>query len=340
MEDDEKSKGAPGADFEVSGFRTEDADGLVRLFRSVYGELYPIRLFYDARAIIKANAEGSYNSIVARTPRGEVIGATHLFRSAPCESLFESGVGLVDSAYRNLGVNVRLMDYLSNEYIRRNKRIEEVFGEAVCNHLSTQKFNVKYNYIETGLEIALMPAAAYDKKAAGRVATVLSFHAYRPKPHLVYLPEVYDKELRDIYGRLDDTRRLESSGAELPGGVKSRAALTVFDFARVARIAAGEIGGDFAGYIAEIESEALSKAAVVIQAWLDLTKPWVGEAVDTLRNRGYFFGGVLPRWFDGDGLLMQKLLCPPDFEAIRLLTDESKRLLEFIKKDWERASSL
>ncbi len=334
----EKEGKAPGESFEVSGFRVEDAEGLVLLFRRVYGELYPSRLFYDSQAIKKANEEGSYHSIVARTAQGKVIGATHLFRSAPCQSLFESGVGLVDSDYRNLGVNVRLMDYLVNEYILKNEKIEEVFGEAVCNHLSTQKFPVKYKYVETGLEIALMPSTAYDKNATGRVATVLSFHAYRPKRHLIYLPTAYERELRGIYERLDDARDISLSEAKLPGSLKSRAELSLYGFAHVARIAVKETGADFAAYFAGIEKEAISRKAVVLQTWLDLTKPWVGDAVEALRMRGYFFGGALPRWFDGDGLLLQKLLCPPYFESIQLLTDESKRLLEVIKRDWERAN--
>ena len=74
---------------------------------------------------------------------------------------------------------------------------------------------------------------------------------------------------------------------------------------------------------------------MVFQVWLNLTEPWAGEAVELLRGRGYFFGAAMPRWFDGDGLLMQKLDCPPDFEELVLLSDFSKELLEFIRADRE-----
>ena len=85
--------------------------------------------------------------------------------------------------------------------------------------------------------------------------------------------------------------------------------------------------------------QAIAGKALVLQAWLNLTTPWVGSAVQALRDRGYFFGGALPRWFDGDGLLMQKLLCPPDFEGIVLHSDEAKQLLDIIRRDWERAEA-
>jgi hypothetical protein len=81
-----------------------------------------------------------------------------------------------------------------------------------------------------------------------------------------------------------------------------------------------------------------NKAIKVIQVWLKLGSPWVGAAVDALREQGYFLGGLLPRWFDDDGFLMQKLLCPPDWEGIRLHTDRAKILLNMAHEDWDRVT--
>ena len=327
--------------FTVSSFRPEDADGIVRLFRDVYGEGYPIRLFYDPAAITAANREGRYYSICARTSSGKVIGVTHLYLSAPCKFLYEWGAGLVLKECRNWGVNNHLGGFLCNEFVPRNPHIEELFGEAVCNHPHMQKAIAHFNFVETAIEIALMPAEAYTREnsAKGRVATLNASHCYKPKPHRIFLPLAYERELRGIYDRLDDARDGVVSEGEIPGAKPTMADLTVFDFARVARIAVSEIGDDFPNRLSALESEALTRDTVVFQVWLNLTEPWVGVAVDILRERGYFFGGSLPRWFDGDGLLMQKLLCPPDFEGIVLVSDFAKQLLEFIKEDWRRAAT-
>ena len=115
--------------------------------------------------------------------------------------------------------------------------------------------------------------------------------------------------------------------------------MTIFDFARVARIAVHEAGDDFETHLRVLEHKAQAQKVVVFQVWLNLAQPWVGETVESLRGMGYFFGGALPRWFDVDGLLMQKLLCPPDFDFIQLYTDEAKDLLEVIRKDWQRAET-
>lgn len=342
MANDQAHKSTKGQEsFTVGYFQPEDAEGMVRLFRSVYGEGYPIRLFYDPQAITSANAEGRYYSIVARTASGEIIGATHLYRSAPGKTLFEWGVGLVLKECRSWGINKRLGDFLCNEFVPRNPHIEELFGEAVCNHPHMQKALSRLNFVETAIEVALMPAETYtqEKSAQGRVATLNGFRCYKPKPHRIFLPPAYERELRGIYARLDDARDVVVSEGEIPGARPTKADLTVLDFARVARIAVPETGGDFLNRLSALEGEALAKDSVVFQVWLNLTEPWVGAAVDILREQGYFFGGPLPRWFDGDGLLMQKLLCPPDFESIVLASDFAKQLLEFIREDWRRSTS-
>jgi hypothetical protein len=264
-----------------------------------------------------------------------------VYPSAPCRSLYEWGVGLVLKECRNWGVNNRLGDFVCNEFVPGNPQIEELFGEAACNHPYMQRAIGRLNIVETAIEVALMPAEAYtrEKSAQGRVATLAGFRRYKPKPHRIFLPPAYERELRGIYDRLDDVRDVALSEGEMPGARTTRAHLMVFDFARVARIAVPESGDDFPKLVSVLEKEALAKNAVVFQVWLNLTEPWVGAEVNILRERGYFFGGPLPRWFDGDGLLMQKLLCPPDFEGIVVASDVAKHLLEFIREDWRRATA-
>jgi len=325
-------------DFYVDVFRPEDAEGIAMLFRSVYGGSYPIRLFYDPLSITTANAEGRYYSIVARLTSGKVIGVLHLYLSSLCKSLYEWGVGLVLKEYRNYGVLKQLADFLHDSFVPRNHNIEEIFGESVCNHTHIQKASILLGYVETAIEVALMPSAAYSKEhsAPGRVATIMSFRCCKPKPHRIYLPAAYEREMLKIYSDLNDARELVRSDKELPRGKSTNAEMTIFDYAQVARIAVYEAGEDFRLRIAALEKETQAHKAVVVQVVINLTEPWVGNAVNILREQGYFLGGALPRWFDSDGFLMQKLLCPPDFDDIVLHTDRAIWLLMTIRQDWER----
>jgi hypothetical protein len=323
---------------EVDLFRPADAKGIVDLFRAVYGEGYPIKVFYDVKGLTDANAQGDYYSIVARTQSGKVVGVEHLYRSAPYKFLYETGAGLVLKEYRQFGVNTRMLKFVYDEWVPKQASIEQTFGEAVCNHPYMQRVVSQLLHIETALEVAVMPAEAYDKErsASGRVAALLIFRCYKPKPHAVFLPPAYDNELRWIYSRLDDIRDISLGEKSLPANLSSKAEMTVFDFAKVARIAMHEMGNDLGEYLTNLENQALAQKAVVIQVWLKLSAPWSGPAVDILRSKGYFFGGVLPRWFDEDGLLMQKLVCEPDFDGIQLYSDVAKEILSIVKEDWAR----
>lgn len=325
----------PGQPVEVGEFSPENAAGIVKLFRAVYGEGYPVKLFYDAEALKQANASGHTYSFVARTPKGDVVGVQHLFRSGPFPSLYEAGAGLVLREYRNLGINQRMLDFLYNAWLPDRESVEETFGEPVCNHVTMQKSVIEFKHVETALEVALMPAQAFttEKSAPGRVAAVLGFRCYKPKRLRVVLPKMYEEELRILYGRLGDERELTvaEGGAPLQG--PSRADMTVFDFARVARIAVWNVGADFGEYLADLEARARAQKVEVFQVWLRLNSPAAATAVDLCRAGGYFFGGLLPRWFDDDGLLVQKLLCKPHFEDIKLYSRDSREILEMVKKD-------
>lgn len=332
---DNANRSDSGTDIEISLFRDGDGAGITALFRDVYGEGYPIKLFYDPAAIARANTTGDYYSIIARQA-DSIVGVEHLYRSAPDPGVYEAGAGLVRKDCRNLGLTKRLLEFICEEWVPRQPDIHEVFGEPVCNHPYMQKAVAGLRFVEMALEIALMPAEAYtqEQSATGRVAALLIFRSYRPKPHRVFLPPAYEKELRFLYPALDEQRELATADEPLPTAGDSEITMTVFDFARVARIAVAHTGADFIARLTALEQEATARGVWVFQVWLNLAQPCVGAAVEHLRKHGYFLGGPLPRWFDTDGLLMQRLLCPPDFEQIQLHADRSRELLALVRQDW------
>ena len=57
--------------------------------------------------------------------------------------------------------------------------------------------------------------------------------------------------------------------------------------------------------------------------------------VDCLRRRGYFLGGLLPRWFDSDGLLMQKTAARPGWEDMQIYFERAQKIAALARADWE-----
>jgi hypothetical protein len=44
---------------------------------------------------------------------------------------------------------------------------------------------------------------------------------------------------------------------------------------------------------------------------------------------------VLPRWYDSDGLLMQKTMARPHWEDIQIFSDPARRVADIVRQDWE-----
>lgn len=323
--------------FEIGCFTPSDALSVATLFRSVYGDGYPIRIFYKPESIIDANLKGQYISIVGRNAEQEIVGVMHLFRSAPYERIYELGVGLVLKPFRGLGLSKALLDFVFNRFVPARNDIEGIYGEPVCNHLIMQKACLELSCVETAIEVALMPAEAYAKESTSlaRVATTFASKSYRSRPHTVFLPAQYDGQLRFIYSGMTDRRDLRTCEKRAPEHVNTTVNVTIFDFAKVARLAFQEVGQDFESELGNVETQALDQEAVVIQAWLKLTTPCLEWAVKILRGKGYFLGGVLPHWFNDDGILLQKVLVDPEFEKIQLNSLRTLRLLDMIREDWK-----
>ena len=321
-------------EIEIDFFRTEDAPGITRLFRQVYGEGYPIATYYHPEQIIKENASGRLISCVARTSAGEVVGHNALVLLDPVTHLYENAAGAVLSTFRGQAIFPRLFEHT---IVHTSKRfaVEGIIGEPVTNHTHLQKMCLQLNFKESGLEVDLMPAAAYGMEGgeSRRVSVLLGYFIHKPKPQTVFLPPVYQDELDYLYAGLDLERTFAPSEKILPVEGDSQGSITLFQMAQVARIRMTIIGADFDQYTSLLEHEARDEGITVFQIWLPLASPFAAAATDILRGHGYFLGGVLPCFATGDGLLLQKVSQEPYWQGIRLLTERSKKIVEMVRRD-------
>lgn len=328
----------PGQNWHCELFEPRHAEGVARLFLSVYGRGYPIRAYIEPQLLIEENAAGRIISCVAVTDGGDVVGHESLFRIAGCDRVYETGAGAVDQAYRGgRGIFTEMHAFLERTGPQRFP-VEVIFGESVCNHIISQKMCLKFGYVTCAVEVDLMPAAAYEKEqsAVGRVASLADFHTLVPKCHRVFIPPVYAEQLDFIYRGLDDKRDIQSAGGAMPPAKPSRIEQRHFDFAQVTRMAAFETGSDFATVFQAAQTHARDRGSAVIQVWLNLAEPWIDATVAHLRKKGYFCGGVLPRWLDTDALLMTRIFHRPSWEQMQILSDRSKAIVAMARADWEK----
>ncbi|MBI5521553.1 MAG: hypothetical protein HY910_02905 [Desulfarculus sp.] len=328
----------PGQEVEIGLFCPEDAPGVAALFQAVYGQGYPVKVYYHPQELAAAVARGEIIQVVARTPRGQVVGVENMFNSAPFKGVYEMGAGLVLASFRNRGLSRAMNQYLVDEVIPQ-KGVPMTFGEPVCNHVFQQKAREGMGYVNTALEVDLMPAAAYSREqsASGRVAALMSFKGYQDHEHAVHLPVRYAAALLEIYAGSGQGRAIleADSGAALRGTTEFKVEL--FDFAQAARVAVHETGADLEERLDALLADLRGQGMLVVQAWLKLASPPVAAAAEVFRARGFFLGGVLPRWFDEDGLLLQKVHGRPNWEEIQVHSPRSRRILELVRQDWREA---
>ncbi|MGO8944311.1 MAG: hypothetical protein ACLQJ7_11645 [Syntrophobacteraceae bacterium] len=320
---------------EIDYFRNEDAPGIARLIREVYGEGYPIRTYYLPDQLIQENAAGHIISSVARTPTGEVVGHDALVLLDPANHIYENAAGAVLPAFRGYRIFPRLFRH---SIVDASKRfgVEALIGEPVCSHPHLQKMCLELNFIELGLEVDLMPATAYtrDPSASGRVSVLQGCFLYKPTAQYAYIPPIYRDELEHLYTVLKGERTFVYS-TDLPAEGNSRGSVKIFDLAQVARIAMDCIGPDLESFVVHAENEAREKGIEVFQVWLPLSSPFAPMATDILRGQGFFLGGILPCRANGDGLLMQKVSQTPNWESMVLYSECGRKIGEMIRHDWK-----
>ncbi|MCB2188801.1 MAG: hypothetical protein KQJ78_20470 [Deltaproteobacteria bacterium] len=332
---EEAFQAEPGQDFTIRGFQPEDAWGVARCFYEVYAEHYPFDTYYVPPKLIEANRQGDMISAVACTERGDIVAFGSLFRNfSQNPRLYETGQASVIPSYRGTLAVLCLQEHLFNE-VGAELAIDAIFGEPVCNHRVMQRVSAVFGFVETGIELGLMPGETYRKgdAAGGRVSTLLAFKVLRDSPRELYLPREYETVLGGLLGNLPLTRNAQISTAPFPETGSSDLEVRCFAPMQALRIFACGLGRDFAKRLADELARAASQGVEVLQVMVNLGEPWAGRGVEELRRQGFFFGGLLPQWYGTDGLLMQKLAFAPDFGSLELETPASRELLAFIRED-------
>lgn len=328
----------PGLKFTVDRFKPEDAWGVVQCCYSIYGGGYPVDTYYIPELLIEENRTGNIYGVVARTADGRVAGYGALYRSTPpFKGIYEAGQYIVRKEYRNSRAAFEINNFIIKR-LTHEIGLDAFFGETVCRHLISQKIGARAGTVETGIELDLMPepASEVEDGQAGRVAALLMFKVLKDRPHEIYLPETYADFAGNCITDMGLSRTVKNISIDSRGTGESHSTQQYFKEAAVARLSITMAGTDARHVLDDFESTAFRMGCKVRQVFLNIGDPGIGEIFNALLSDGYFIGGYLPRWFDTDGFLLQKLTEAPNLEAIRLYSDRAKELLEFTLKDRER----
>lgn len=326
----------PGKAYVIEAMRPADAPGVAGLFHTIYDANYPVLDYYVPEKLVALNRQKAVLTLAARLETGEIVGHGAYYRSSPPNpAVYEQGQLLVDPAYRQTSMAFRMLREL-DAVSYAMPWAEAFWGEAVCNHVVTQKSGDKQGYTPCGIELSLMPDDAYAKEgAAGRVSCMMGWRVHRDKPLLLHLPEAYRPVLEGILSGFSLDRDIRFDPGDHPASGETVLDSRLFDLAQVERVQVAAVGHDFPAHADAIEERADRLGLAVVQVYLNASSPGTTWAARTLRQRGYVFGAFAPLWFpDGDALMLQRLAAQPDFEAINLYTDRAKAILAHIRQEW------
>ncbi|MCB2173896.1 hypothetical protein KQH41_01375 [bacterium] len=320
----------PKQKYTVDDFQPGDALGVARLYYAVYGEMFPIDAVYDPEELVRRNEGKDQHQVVGRTEKGDIIGLYAIFRNPPGHHIMEGGSWIVHPAYRKTTLAIRMAERI-HLHPPPDLGLDVMFGQSVTDHQITQKMAHKFNSRSCALEVEALPARPEHEEgwSEGRISLLDGFIIYQDRPHTVFLPRFYAAILRSLYAERALSRHFSEDRA--PKQAQTRGTIQSIDNADMLKITVEQPGIDFAEYLAN--SVAHYPDRHVYQLILPLWQPGTSLAVEAARSAGYFLGGLLPLWFDQDGLLLQKVAGDPDFTKIKLFTDEAKDLLRLIVAD-------
>lgn len=324
-------------DFQLVSVDAANAKHVGAVFQSVYGNDFPIQYVYQPEAVAAEIAAERLTAVLAFDAEGQPAGYVSMFKNAPNFQLWEVGNMVVNPVYRQSRLSLLLANCCQSAELMNIAGSDGLYSEAVCHHYMTQVGSAKAGMADYALEIDQLAGSSFKEHCADteRISCVFNFIEYT-KPSLpTYIPQVYEAMARTLLQPLKKRDILVSTAA-LPQQGNLRQEEKYYEFAGTWKLAVWETGATWSEDVAALLAEAARRNVVSLQVAVNMALPHLGAAVEELRKQGFFFGGVLPRWFGSDGLLMQVVLGgEPNFAGAKLYTQTARTLRQYCQADWE-----
>ena len=332
----------PEHTFRIVPVNADNATFVGSVFQSVYGDNFPVKYVYQPLLVLQEIQERRLSASLAFDEAGNPVGYISLFKSAPNLRLWEGGNLVVNPLFKHS----TLASHLFNHYLTADSGSllegDGIYTEAVCHHYFTQVSCAKFGLQDCAIELDQLDGSSFKDGRAEteRVACVLNFKELSEPPVLQYLPTQYMEMLTHLAEPLRP-RTFRPALSPLPTDGSTRWEDSYHESARTWKISVWEIGADWLAIVEQLLSQAKARGVISLQLTLNTASPHLGAGVSVLQQHGFFLGGLIPRWFGTDGVLMQQVLGKkPDFDGIKLYTKTAKKLLEYIRAEYNQVTQI
>lgn len=303
------------------------------VFRSVYGESYIDPSVYRPEALLQKIVQGKLFAVLALDPVGRPAGYAALGAEAPNPFLWEEKGLVVVPEYNKTDVGASLISFWGEASAWPASAVG-IFGSPVCHHYFSQIFCAKFGWVASTIQLDLFDATVFRDRPEGlsRVSCVQFFTPMPPAPAPSYWPHEYNDFLTAV-ARVRNEPAGRLSTEPLPDAGLTSLQTNTLASSGNQRIDVFHIGRDWPEVVRDILAEARVRQLISTQVLIDTSCACIGEAVRVLRSHGFFLGGLAPRWFGNDGLLMQKVSADTRYDLIKLYSAPARQLLDFIRTD-------
>jgi hypothetical protein len=305
------------------------------VFRTAYGDSFPVAYVYQEDALLEEITRGRLAAALALDGDNRAAGYVSMFKNAPNQNLWEAGNLVVVPDYKQTDVSSLLFAAYFNGVLSAGQTSDGLMGEAVCCHYFTQVGNVKAGAADVALELDQLDGPSFigNHTGSARVSCVLAFLENSAPNSPIYLPAIYAPILAKLLQPLRP-RVLLQDAQPLPTTGTTRFDERYYQSVQTRKFFVHSIGADWSCFAADVVAEAKRGGVVSLQITLNMACPQLDTAVQVLKSHGFFFGGLAPRWFGPDGLLMQLVLGQEtEYEHIKLYSATAKQILAWIQAE-------
>lgn len=353
--------------YTIQRLNTDEAAGVTRCMIKTYGLDYPSHEVYEPQKIAYLNSAGEMISVVAKTPKGEVVGHYCIIIENKESKLGELGQAAVIPAHRGRGLMKKMRAKL--ESIAAGLNLAGLYSAPVTSHTFSQKVNLDFGSRECCIDLGYVPQGvnfapqdakrgnkdkivnAYVKgkiKAPSFITsggdnipqreTIVVFFKYlaAPKSAAVYPPKRHAQMIRRIYDNLGVKRRFSKKQKASP------AERTVFDYKispqwTCSWIGFFDYGNDFDAILRSLLNVIFAQNVETVHIDLPLSSPLTPKHCSILESMGYIFIGIIPSFLNGaDALRLQYTTKKINFSQINVYSGFAKKLLAYIEQEYNK----
>jgi GNAT superfamily N-acetyltransferase len=282
---------------------------------------------------------GEVYPYIAVNGDGKAAGMISLIKLSPNPNAFELGQLMVTPEYRGTDVAKLLISCISNQELK----VGVIYSESITSHKYSQRSCIAGGFVDTALKLNLAHShgeghGAQTQNHDERISCVCSCIERGEATLWSYLPGEYKTQIKFALTELSPlTKRIERNASDTPPDNATTYELNDSEVVSTQYVVATflEIGADVPRVAAELDAYAVENDVRSFVVNVPLSCPHNGAAVKALKAAGFYYGGVMPRWYpDSDGLVMQKLYGNQvDWATTKLFSHKIQAIAESIRGD-------